>query len=206
MYWRYERMLKFLEGRIDALLGANGAIYAIRASLWEPLETDTMTDDFVIAMRVVLQGYQLKYDPQAIAYEETPPELGDEVNRRARIGAGNYQACFRLKELLVPSFSWRWYSYISHKVLRWFVPHFMLLALLSSALLATSGGVYVGLLAAQVLLYLYCIAAKPLVDSGRIGGVMSLPVFLVWMNFAFALGFYRLLRGVAGGSWQRTRR
>lgn len=208
VYWRYERTLKYLEGRIDALLGANGAIYAIRSDLWKPLDEDVMVDDFFIAMRIAQQGYTLRYDPEAVAHEETPPDLGDEFKRRARIGAGNYQACFRMKELLVPTFSWRWFAYISHKVIRWFVPHLMLLALLSNVLLCfgADSALYRVLLLLQVLLYAYCVLAKPLVDKQRIGGLLSLPVFLVWMNVAFAVGFYRFISGVGGGGWQRTKR
>ena len=52
VYWRYEQVLKFHESRLNALQGANGAIYAIRKSLFIPLPSNTIVDDFQIAMNV----------------------------------------------------------------------------------------------------------------------------------------------------------
>jgi len=45
LYWKYEQFLKFHESEIDALLGANGGIYAIRTTLYEPLPDNTIIDD-----------------------------------------------------------------------------------------------------------------------------------------------------------------
>jgi len=56
VYWRYERLLKFHESRINALLGANGANYAIRQALYEPLPANTIVDDYKIAMNIARHG------------------------------------------------------------------------------------------------------------------------------------------------------
>src|SRR6516165_901545 len=50
LYWQYETFLKQCEGRLGALLGANGAIYAIRKELYSPIPNDTIIDDFVIPL------------------------------------------------------------------------------------------------------------------------------------------------------------
>src|SRR5206468_1277835 len=47
LYWKYETFLKKCEGRLGALLGANGGIYAIRRDAFDPIPADTLVDDFV---------------------------------------------------------------------------------------------------------------------------------------------------------------
>src|SRR5262249_371054 len=42
LYWRYENFLKECEGRLGALLGANGAVYAIRRDSYAAIPGDTI--------------------------------------------------------------------------------------------------------------------------------------------------------------------
>ena len=116
-----EQVLKFHESRINAMLGANGAIYAIRTALYEPLPENTIIDDFCVFMGIARQGYKLTYNPEARATEEIAPNLEEEAGRRIRIGAGNYQAMMRLTWALNPLAGSRCFSYISHKILRWWL-------------------------------------------------------------------------------------
>ena len=132
IYWRYEQVLKFHEAQLGALLGANGAIYAIRKSLYIPLPANTIVDDFQIVMNVSKQKFKTIYDPSAIAIEEVAPNLAEEEGRRVRIGLGNYQAFFKMRWALNPLLGWRFVAYLSHKVCRWFVPHFMIIAFISN--------------------------------------------------------------------------
>src|SRR4029453_8515575 len=72
LYWRFETLLKRSEGRLGALLGANGGIYAIRRSVFQGLSHDTIVDDFVIPLLArVRTGCAIIYDESAIACEET---------------------------------------------------------------------------------------------------------------------------------------
>ena len=135
LYWKYEQVLKFHESRLDALLGANGGIYAIKTKFYVPLPSNTIIDDFCIVMNVARQNQSVVYTPEAKAIEEIAPSMREEANRRIRIGAGNYQAFARLTWLLNPKYKWRWFSYISHKVMRWFVPHFMIISLSTLSLI-----------------------------------------------------------------------
>src|SRR6185503_6079299 len=105
VYWKFETWLKTRESELDSCLGANGAIYAIRARLfWASIPPNTIIDDFVIGMKVREQGYRMLYEPRAIALEELPPEVAHEWKRRVRIGAGDYQAIRLCRACLSPSF------------------------------------------------------------------------------------------------------
>src|SRR5690606_32634509 len=119
VYWRIEQFLKLRESRIGGLLGANGAIYAIRRSLWQPLAADTICDDFCVAMNVAAAGRTLVYEPAAFAREDTPDSITEEFRRRVRIGIGNFQALFRHPEYLLRTSMGTRFAYFSHKVLRW---------------------------------------------------------------------------------------
>src|SRR5262249_9421878 len=114
LLWRIERTMKAAEGRMGGLLGANGAIYAIRSELYQPLPPDTIIDDFVIAMRIASRGFQLVYEPAARALEDTPDNIEDEFRRRVRIGIGNYQALFRFPQFLFRVRPIRALCYFSH--------------------------------------------------------------------------------------------
>jgi cellulose synthase/poly-beta-1,6-N-acetylglucosamine synthase-like glycosyltransferase len=206
VYWRYEQVLKFHESRLNALQGANGAIYAIRKSLFIPLPANTIVDDFQIAMNVAKQGFRLVYDPEAIAIEEIAPNLAEEEGRRVRIGLGNYQAFFKMPWALNPLLGWRFIAYISHKVCRWFVPHMMLIALISNVMLLGSV-FYQVVLAVQVIFYALAFYGIKRQENGKkISTLIALLAFFVAMNLALMRGFIKYFSSNVQGTWQRTTR
>jgi cellulose synthase/poly-beta-1,6-N-acetylglucosamine synthase-like glycosyltransferase len=136
LYWKFETVLKQCEGRLGALLGANGPIYAIRRDLYVPIPPETVVDDFVIPLLIKLRfGCSIIYDREAIAREETPPDVMSEFHRRARIGAGGFQSIGMLWKLLDPRQGWIAFTFFSHKLLRWLCPFFLIGLLASNALL-----------------------------------------------------------------------
>lgn len=205
-YWRYEQFLKEKEGQLDALLGANGAIYAIRTQLYTPIPINTIVDDFLIVMNVAKQQYKIIYDKSALAHEEIAPSIAEESKRRIRIGTGNYQAFSRLYWALNPLIGWRFFSYLSHKVLRWFTPHFMVIAFMSNIILI-GNTFYNAMLLIQVLAYYLAYWGQKNSDQGRqIPASIALLTFFVSMNFALLQGFYRFVFKNTQGTWQRTSR
>ena len=205
IYWRYERFLKFQESRLGALLGANGGVYAVRRSLYEAIPANTVVDDFWISMALTERGWKNRYDPEAVAIEDVPERIADEFGRRVRIGAGNYQALRRFWRVLDPRRGYLALAFFSHKVLRWFVPHFMVLALIANlALLAVPG--YRWLFLAQVGFYATAWIGNRLSRRGGAPAVLRLPLFFVSMNLALLLGCKRYLSGRVGGAWARTAR
>ncbi|MEE2000434.1 glycosyltransferase family 2 protein [Alkalimonas sp. MEB108] len=206
LYWRYEQFLKESESSLGALLGANGAIYAIRRALYQPLPANTVVDDFCIVMNIKRQGYDVVYNTKAKASEEVAPSLQDEYGRRVRIGLGNYRAFRQHLWALSPmkgALSW---CYWSHKVLRWFGPHLMLLVLLSNLFLLASPWYQVTLLA-QLLFYGLAWVGQTRIRQGHhTPSWLAILSFFVSMNVALAHGFLRYLQGNQQGAWKRTAR
>lgn len=206
IYWRYEQVLKFHEAKLGALLGANGAIYAIRKQLFIPLPANTIVDDFQVVMNVSKQKYKTVYDPSAIAIEEVAPNLAEEEGRRVRIGLGNYQAFFKMPWALNPLLGWRFIAYLSHKVCRWFVPHLMLIALISNVILLSSQ-FYQALMCAQIIFYLLaCYGIKRQASDKKTSTLIALLAFFVAMNLALMRGFIKYFSSNVQGTWQRTTR
>ncbi|NQZ22432.1 MAG: glycosyltransferase family 2 protein [Colwellia sp.] len=205
-YWRYEQFLKDKEGQLDALLGANGAIYAIRSHLYTPIPANTVVDDFLIVMNVAKAKYRIIYDKEALAHEEIAPSIAEESKRRIRIGTGNYQAFTRLYWALNPLIGWRFFSYFSHKVLRWFTPHLMIIVLMSNVILI-GDTLYNTALLIQIIAYFVAIWGQRMSDKGMaIPSSVALLTFFVSMNFALLQGFYRFAFKNVKGTWQRTSR
>lgn len=209
--------MKQWESELDSCLGANGAMYATRRELfWSELPVNTIVDDFVIGMKVREQGYRMVYDPEALAAEDLPQQR-DEWRRRVRIGIGDYQAlmlcrrCLRplprrvASTLLFPWFFW------SHKILRWFTPHLLLL-LLVVALTAwgrqiTGVAVWMPIYAAILCGYAVALAgillARTLPTPPRLLAALD---HFATMQCALLTGFTRFLCGRNQGPWARTPR
>jgi cellulose synthase/poly-beta-1,6-N-acetylglucosamine synthase-like glycosyltransferase len=208
LYWKYETFLKLCESRLGALLGSNGAIYALRKPAFVPLPPNTLVDDFVLPMLAKIQsGGRIVYDREAVAREETAPDLAAEFRRRARIGAGGFQSIVLLRGLLNPANGWVALTFASHKVLRWLGPFFLLAAFLANLALARQP-FFAGLLIAQVAFYALAVAGRrlPLPARPRALKVLRLPSMFVLMNAALFVGFLRWVRGFNTGTWQRTER
>ncbi len=207
LYWRLEQFLKFFEARIGGLLGANGAIYAIRRTLWQALAPDTICDDFCVAMNVSAARHRLVYEPAAWAEEETPQAIGDEYQRRVRIGIGNFQALVRHPEYLWRSSAGTVFAYVSHKILRWTAPHLLIVGLGASLLLGLESPAWLVFSLLQLAAYACAALWYRISRSGRaLPSVLRIPAFLFALNWAFLVASKRYMTGQYSGSWRRTSR
>jgi poly-beta-1,6-N-acetyl-D-glucosamine synthase len=141
-YWKYEKWLRRKESLIGSTLGATGAIYALRRSVWQPLPSETLLDDVLAPMRPVLAGWRMVFDEEAMAFDRTVADLAAETKRKRRTLAGNYQILSQEPRLLIPFVNPVWLQYMSHKVGRLVVPWALVAAFLSSAALAASAWIY----------------------------------------------------------------
>jgi cellulose synthase/poly-beta-1,6-N-acetylglucosamine synthase-like glycosyltransferase len=205
-YWRYEGFLKFMESRLDLLLGANGGIYALRRELFVPIAKGVIIDDFLVAMQARRAGRRVIFDAEAFAREEAAPRVRDEYRRRVRIGAGNFHALRLTAGFLSPTAGRIAFSYWSHKVFRWLVPVALPVVLVSSFVLAAQHPVY--LVVASLGVALLVLALLGRIGEGR--GVhwppLSVPYYFLSQNVALLVGLGRFLVGGQPVAWERTQR
>jgi cellulose synthase/poly-beta-1,6-N-acetylglucosamine synthase-like glycosyltransferase len=151
-YWRYEKWLRRQESLIGSTMGATGAIYALRRSLWKPLPADTILDDVLAPMRAVLAASRVVFASDARAFDPAASSAV-ELRRKIRTLAGNYQILALEPRLLIPLINPVWIQYMSHKVGRLLVPYALFAILAVSVLLARRSPFYALALAAQVGFY-----------------------------------------------------
>lgn len=152
LYWRYEKWIRKSEALAGSMLGATGAIYAIRRALWRPLPTGTILDDMLTPMRIVLGGWRAVFDERALAFDRAVARAGHEFRRKARTLAGNFQAFAFEPGMLSPRRNPQaWLQLWSHKVFRLLVPYALILLLLAS--LAAPGWFYRLAAAGQLAFY-----------------------------------------------------
>jgi len=204
-YWRFEQFLKRREGGRGALLGANGGIYAIRKALFEPLPSNTIVEDFVMPMKILEKGYKVIYEPEAVAHEETSKRIVQEMERRVRIGAGDFQALTLTWRMLNPFRGFPAFAYISHKVIRWFVPFFLIFTFFANTFLL-SQKFYLTVFLLQCTFYLMAIAGRALSKLKIRFKLFGLPYYFISMNIALFFGFIRFCANSQEVTWKRTER
>ena len=134
LYWKFEKFVRRTEATSRSVVGATGALYAVRRSLLVPLPPDTILDDVFIPMQVVRQGARVIIDQRARVWDV--PDLGikREFARKVRTLSGIYQLVWTQPWLLGRTNPLS-FEFISHKLLRLAVPFALCAALVSSALL-----------------------------------------------------------------------
>lgn len=199
-YWRLEKLIRHQESQIDSTVGCTGAIYAIRRALFRALPEDTILDDVVIPMRVVLQGYRVIFEPEARAFDPQAVEPEREYIRKRRTLAGNYQMFFRHPGWLLP---WRnrvWWQLVSHKYLRLTAPVFLLAQFAANAALLANP-IYLGIFIGQCSFYLLALAGICF-RKFKIGP-LTVPAGFVFLNAMALAGLWHYLTRPAIAGWDR---
>jgi cellulose synthase/poly-beta-1,6-N-acetylglucosamine synthase-like glycosyltransferase len=204
-YWDYETFLKQNESRICSLIGVSGCLYAVRRSAYVPLYHEACSD-FIIATKMVEQGMRAVFEPAAVCAEDTNRGSERELRMRVRVITQTFSDLWRHRSMLSP-FRSGFYAVqlLSHKVMRYLVPLFLILMLLSSALLALSSKLFLVLFLAQIGFYLIAAASWPLEKLGLRSRAMAFPQYFLLTNLATITAFCKFIGGERYASWQPIR-
>lgn len=208
-YIKAESLLKFREGQLwGAMIGPFGGCYMLRSDLFTPIPPHFLVDDFYLAMRAFEKGTHAINDLEALCYEAVSHEIKEEFRRKSRIAAGNYQNLSLFGHLVWPPWSGLGFSFLSHKILRWFGPFFLLLMLFSSLFLALEGNIFFTIV---LIIQLALWGLVPLIDQlllkwGLHGFWLRSIRYFLAMNIALFAGFIRYVRGVKSGAWEPPKR
>jgi poly-beta-1,6-N-acetyl-D-glucosamine synthase len=134
LYWQIEKRVRELEAASHSVVGATGALYAVRRELVPEVPPETILDDVFIPMTVARQRFRVVFEERARAWDR--PDLGTqrEFQRKVRTLTGNYQLLQLAPWLLRKENPLR-FEFISHKLIRLVVPFALAVALLTSAFL-----------------------------------------------------------------------
>lgn len=208
-YWRYEKRVRELEGRVNSLIGVSGCLYAVRAIGYVPVEPDLISD-FVIAGDVYSRGLITVYGKGSVSQEKTHEEISQEFEMRVRIIVRSIHALVRRATMLNP-FRYGFFSIqlLSHKVIRYLVPEFLLGTLAAGLFLSFSSiptaRLYQILTAGQIAVYLAAgigwITAR---NKIRLP-LVHIPFYFVHANAAALWGMLLYIVGERKITWTTVR-
>jgi cellulose synthase/poly-beta-1,6-N-acetylglucosamine synthase-like glycosyltransferase len=204
-YWRYELYIRQQESRVGNLAAGSGPIMALRRELFRHLDPD-ISEDFVLPMQSAIEGYRVVYEPEAISSERLfQVSTRDMLKTRARTTTLDTRSLYLCRALLNP-FRYPLYAWglVSHKLLRWLVPVFMI-GLLAANLLLLRWPFYRLSLALQVVAYLAAIAGSLWQEKGKPPRLLSIPFSFCLANAAVLVGVMRFATGKRSGRWKPVR-
>jgi cellulose synthase/poly-beta-1,6-N-acetylglucosamine synthase-like glycosyltransferase len=204
-YWSYETLLKKHESHIFSLIGVSGCLYAVRRSAYVPLYAEACSD-FIIATKMVEQNLRAIYEPNAVCTEETNRESDKELKMRVRVIAQTFTDLWRHRAMMNPLHSGFYaVQLLSHKVMRYAVPFFLIAILATSAILARHSMLYSIVFVAQLGCYLSALGAWMLERAGVHSRLLALPQYFVLSNLAALIAFCQFLRGERYAHWETNR-
>src|SRR5712692_58755 len=204
LYWKMETWLKKKESAIYSVVGGDGAIYAIRRELYTPL-LPTDINDFLNPLQIIQRGYRGIFEPSAVSYEEAAGSFRKEFRRRVRIISRSFTAVRRAAGVLNPLKHTRhWFLLMSHKVLRWLAPFFMI-AMLATALLLWKSPLFRLAILLQLAFYVMAISGWVLQHRQKNFTVFSIPFYFCLVNVASLMGCFKCIRGDLSGVWTPPR-
>ncbi|WP_442795851.1 glycosyltransferase family 2 protein [Pelobium manganitolerans] len=210
-YWKYESALKNWDYQLYSNVGAAGELFSIKTALYTPVESDTIVDDHMIAMRIAEKGYIIAYEPKAYALESASANSAEELKRKIRIAAGGIQSIFRLKKAANPFRNpILTFQYVSHRVLRWTITPWLMIAVffanISICLQHPNLELYQVLLALQILFYLAAAVGAVLESKAIKIKLLFVPFYFCMMNYATIAGTIRYFKGQQSAAWEKSKR
>ena len=204
-YWGYESFIRKHESDVCSMIGVCGCLYAVRRGAYVPLYHEACSD-FVIATKMVEQGLRAVYEPAAICSEETNIQSHKEFKTRVRIITQTFADLWRNRRMLNPLTSGFYaVELLSHKLMRYLVPLFLMVIIGTCAALATGSIFFTIVLASQILFYGAAVLSALLERSGLHIRLLAIPQYFVLGNLASVIAFYQFLRGERYIRWDPIR-
>lgn len=195
-YRRYEDFIKESESRAGGIIGADGAIYALRKTYYTPLPSQYI-NDFIHTIQVVLAGGRAISDDQAICREQVEESGSGELRRQTRIMAQSWLIFLSQFGLLLKGgkllYLWQ---FISHKFLRWLTVPLMIMLFVSNGALLGNGLAYQAVFIGQLLF-----VAGIVVGSRVKGGLVRVPYLFTLLHYAALVGLFKFLSGNMYTTW-----
>ncbi len=207
VYLKNEIKLKYNEGVLwGNVMGAYGAFFAIRKREFRQVPENFLVDDFFISFNAILDGKKAILEPKAVVYEQISGDIQDEKKKKIRISSGNFQNLTEFAHIFFSKKLSLTFSFLSHKVLRWIGPIFILLIIISVAFLFTYTLFY-KFVAVMLLFSLF----SSIIDYlfRKFGIHIILLRFIThyyYMNLGLLIGLLKYIKGVKTNVWEPTKR
>ena len=210
LYWKYESTLKRWDSEFYSAMGAAGELFAVKMCDYREAPSNALLDDFMMSMLIVKDGHRIAYTSEAYAMEYGSADMHEESKRKRRIAAGGLQSSWWLRSLMNPfKYPVVSFLFVSHRVLRWSVTPFALVALipLNIALVAMGAGtIYTVIATLQALFYAATIIGWWQARSGHKSKMFYIPYYFMFMNYNVFRGISYLRSHRHSGTWEKAKR
>ncbi len=203
LYIRYEMWLRALESRANSLVGLSGSLFAARKEVCEEFSGE-MQSDFRIVLNSVKMGLRGVIDPLAFGLYQDTADQKREWDRKIRTVVRGLTVFFSHVELL-NVFRYGMFSYqlCCHKLLRWLVPFFLIVAFVTNIALIHGSFIYSALMLLQVSLYGVAILGllRPKMPDIIL---IRVPAYFLAVNASILFAWWRYLSGQRIITWTPT--
>ncbi len=204
-YVRYEMMLRELESQANSIVGLSGSFFAARKEVCHDFSAE-MQSDFRTLLNTIKMGKRGVSDPETYGYYQDIADEKKEFDRKVRTVLRGMTVYFQHAELL-NVFRYRLFSYqyFCHKLLRWLVPIFLIMLLVTNACLLFESSVFLLLFVAQVVFYLTAYYGWR--STGKGGNLfVKIPMYFTVVNLSILTAWYKFLRGERLIMWTPSKR
>lgn len=205
-YVKYEMWLRGLETKTGGLVGLSGSFFAARKAVCEQHWDIQSPSDFNTALNCGRLGYVAISCTDVLGYYKDVKDSQKEYARKVRTVLRGITAVSRSPDVLNP-FKFGLFSFKvwSHKIMRWAVPWFMLLALLANFSVYSVHDFYAVSFWLQILGYsLVFLTWK--IPSLQKQTLLKLGFFFVQVNIAIAHSTINFLMGRRMVTWTPSKR
>lgn len=193
LYWRMEKSIRELEAASGSVVGATGALYAVRRELLTALPEGTILDDVYIPLQVLRQGRRVVFEQRARAWDSPDVAGRSEFARKVRTLSGNYQV-MQLLPWVLSDQNPVLIRFVSHKLLRLSVPFALIAMLIASLWLRTP--LYRIALVLQLAFYgMGFLALARVLKAGILGRAADAAGTFVLLNAAAVVAFVNFVAG-----------
>ncbi len=202
-YYKYENLLRAGEAADGCLIGANGALYAIRRAAFVDVPNH-VPNDFFHPLCVLARQRQAVFEPRALAYEKATEESAQEFRRRSRIVTRALATYAEVRRVAGSLRGRALLYYLSHRQLRWYGFFAFAALLISSGALALAGAGWFYWLAFAGVAGLCGAAALGwwLSRKGKSPKLLTIPFYFMLINLAAVTGIWNYHRGRKIGRWK----
>jgi cellulose synthase/poly-beta-1,6-N-acetylglucosamine synthase-like glycosyltransferase len=206
IYWKYELALKTMESNLHSVVGGDGAIYAIRKNLFLTLDSKDI-NDFVNPLQIIEQGYRGVFEPNAICLEETAGDFSKEAKRKQRIVNRSFRGLMKVKAVMNP-FKFGFFSFevISHKLLRWLMPIFIVPFAVGSIYLGYQQLDLFKVTSLLGIVFIWLAQVGYLkAEQTKISKIFFIPYYFLMVNYYSLMGVITALSGNIQVTWSTPR-
>jgi cellulose synthase/poly-beta-1,6-N-acetylglucosamine synthase-like glycosyltransferase len=204
LYRRMDDVVTAWESDIHSTVTSNGALYAVRRSLIEPLPGARVADDLYHLISIQRRGHRTVFVPTATAVELRENDMGREAVRTIRTASAGIATVFRAPSIALRWHGWPTFFHWSHRVMRWSGP-FFLIVLFAASIMSVSNTTQFGVLFyGQLFAYALALLGYAADRFGQRVPIASQAQFFVLMNACFLLAWFRAAGASSIDRWEPT--